>query len=228
LVAAEVARRLRHELDLEAVALGVAYVHPQEVSGEQRRLLAAGPGAHLDEHVACVVLVLRQERGGELARQRVDACARRGALVVGELAQRRVARQLVGGGEVGLGLAVFGVQRDRRLDVGALLRQRAKRVAVTARLGSGEQRVDFGEARVELLEAGADRGFHRIASPTAACVPSSPRTRGSISDADTGDAIRTTEACVPSFPRKRESSSDAAMDDAIRKMMEVTTGSRIR
>jgi hypothetical protein len=52
--------------------------------------------------------------------------------------------------------------------------------------------------------------------------------RGSISDADTGDAIRTTEACVPSFPRKRESSSDAAMDDAIRKMMEVTTGSRIR
>ena len=40
----------------------VALVHAEQVGGEQRRLFAAGAGAHLEDRVALVILVLRQQR----------------------------------------------------------------------------------------------------------------------------------------------------------------------
>ena len=39
----------------QPLPLGVARVHPEEVAGEQRRLVAAGAGADFEEHVALVV-----------------------------------------------------------------------------------------------------------------------------------------------------------------------------
>ena len=47
---------------MKRCALGVADVHPVELGGEQRGLLAAGAGPDLDDHVAVVVRVARQER----------------------------------------------------------------------------------------------------------------------------------------------------------------------
>ena len=57
------------ELGREAVALGVADVHPVELGGEQGRLVAAGAAADLHDHVAVVVRVARQEEDLQLLDQ---------------------------------------------------------------------------------------------------------------------------------------------------------------
>src|SRR6185503_9101379 len=62
LVAAELGVALRDDLDLPPLALGIARVHAEQVAGEQRRLVAAGPRAHCEEQVAVVVRVARQQR----------------------------------------------------------------------------------------------------------------------------------------------------------------------
>ena len=67
LVAAQVGLLRREHLGLPAAPLRVAQVHPQQVAGEQRRLLAALPGLDLDDHVLGVVGVARGEQLGELA-----------------------------------------------------------------------------------------------------------------------------------------------------------------
>jgi hypothetical protein len=50
-----------HDLDLPAPAFGVALVHAEELRREERGLVAARTGADLDEDVARIVGVLRQE-----------------------------------------------------------------------------------------------------------------------------------------------------------------------
>ena len=62
LEAAELGHALRDDLHLPAAALGIARVHAEHVAGKQRGLVAAGAGAHLDEQVAIVVRVARQQR----------------------------------------------------------------------------------------------------------------------------------------------------------------------
>jgi hypothetical protein len=52
------------------VLLGVAQVHPQQVAGEQRRLLAALPGLDLQDHVLAVVRITRQQQLAQLVLQR--------------------------------------------------------------------------------------------------------------------------------------------------------------
>ena len=61
-VAAVVGRLARQHLDLEAVALGVVLVHPVEVAGPEVRLLAALGALDLDDHVATLVRVARQQQ----------------------------------------------------------------------------------------------------------------------------------------------------------------------
>ena len=81
LVAAEVGLGGARHLGLPAAPLGVPQVHPQQVAGEQRRLLAALPGLDLDDHVLVVVRVAREQQlaqpglelgapGGQLGRPR--------------------------------------------------------------------------------------------------------------------------------------------------------------
>src|SRR5207249_4059504 len=55
-----------HHLDLPALALGVLRVHARQVSGEERRLVAARTRADLDEDVLVVVGVARQEQALQL------------------------------------------------------------------------------------------------------------------------------------------------------------------
>ena len=52
----------RQHLDLPAVALGEAGVHPEEIRGEERRLVAAGAGADFQDDVLGVVGILRDEQ----------------------------------------------------------------------------------------------------------------------------------------------------------------------
>ncbi len=56
-------------LELPALQVGVALVHAEQLGGEQRGLVAAGAGAHLEDGVARVGLVARQQQQLHLALQ---------------------------------------------------------------------------------------------------------------------------------------------------------------
>ena len=126
LVAAEVGLGRLDDLGLPAHPLGVAQVHPQQVAGEQRRLLAALPRLDLDDDVLVVVGVARQQQQAqpvlELAAPRLehrDLGAER-LVLVGQLAGRRqVAREL---GQRPLGLddrGQLGIALARRCAPGS-------------------------------------------------------------------------------------------------------------
>ena len=66
LEAADLGRRLREDLGREAALLRVAGQHLEQVAREQRRLVAAGPGADLDQHVLVVVGVALDHRQADL------------------------------------------------------------------------------------------------------------------------------------------------------------------
>ena len=106
LVAADLGRARRDQLEPPALRLGEALVHAQQVAGEQRRLVAAGAGADL-EHRGAVV--------GGVARQQLD---RQRALGLGQLVA-----DLLGLGrrhflELGLGGRV-GEHAVQHLELGA-------------------------------------------------------------------------------------------------------------
>ena len=50
------------DFELPALPLGVARVHPEEIGGEQRGLVASGPGADFEHDVLGVVRILRDEQ----------------------------------------------------------------------------------------------------------------------------------------------------------------------
>ncbi len=86
LVAADLALGDAVDLHLPAVQLGVALVHAEEVAGEQRRLVAAGAGAHLEDRRGVLVRVLRRQQQRH-RRARAPAGGRSSArkLLAGEL-----------------------------------------------------------------------------------------------------------------------------------------------
>ena len=97
LVAAEVGVLGVDDLGLPADALGVAQVHPQQVAGEQRGLLAALARLDLQDDVLVVVGVARDQQVLEPLLQPRDALLELGRL----LGERRVlGGQLLGGGQV--------------------------------------------------------------------------------------------------------------------------------
>ena len=72
LVAAEVGVDGVEDLGRPAAPLGVAQVHPQQVAGEQRRLLAALPRLDLEDDVLVVVGVAGQQQLAQPAGQLLD------------------------------------------------------------------------------------------------------------------------------------------------------------
>ena len=108
LVAAEVGLGRGEHLGLPAPALGVPQVHPQQVAGEQRRLLAALARLDLDDHVLGVVGIARGEQLGQPVLQLGDPVGETLGLV-GEAGvhRRQFARRLqVAAGRVEIGGAV--------------------------------------------------------------------------------------------------------------------------
>src|SRR4030081_3046780 len=59
----------RHHLDLPALQGGKALIHPEQVAGKKRGLVAAGAGADFQHDVAIVHRVLGQQRDADLLRQ---------------------------------------------------------------------------------------------------------------------------------------------------------------
>ena len=72
LEAARLGGRLREDVGGEAAQLGVAGQHLVEVAGEERRLVAAGAGADLDDHVLLVVRVPFDHRQADLLFERLE------------------------------------------------------------------------------------------------------------------------------------------------------------
>src|SRR5690606_27214413 len=141
LVAAVLALMRGQHLDAPAVLLRVARVHPEEVAGEQGRLVAAGPRADLEEQIRVVVRVLRHEMERELALAGLALLAKRGRLLLAELAHLRIlaARKLLGGGELLLELAVSREVAGDGLEPRVLPRELAEAVLVRDRLGRAQK-----------------------------------------------------------------------------------------
>ena len=85
-VATLLALALAHDLHAPPPRLRVPEVHPEEVSGEQGRLLASGAGPDLEERVAVVGRVHGDEQGAELLLDGVAGRLRLAELVPGEVA----------------------------------------------------------------------------------------------------------------------------------------------
>ena len=159
LVAAQVGLDGVEHLGPPAAALGVAQVHPQQVAGEQRRLLAALPGLDL-QHARRRRRAGRAGRAGR-ARRRLEHRDARGDLgglrgegwvLGGELAGRGLV--LAGGGELA------GCRDDRRqLGVAAAELARVRGVGVHG--GVGEGALQLGVLREHRVEG---RCAHRTPS----------------------------------------------------------------
>ena len=163
LVAAEVATRSRDITSVrQPLALGIAQVHARQVAGEQRRLVAAGAGADLEEGVALVVRVARQQRRLQLGVQPLEVGLRRrrsprramlGHLGVGQhLAARRRgrARAAGSGGSAATSCATSACSRDRL----------AVALHVAGDLRVGQRGVELGQAQARgVRTAGAGMSF---------------------------------------------------------------------
>ncbi|MGY4341489.1 hypothetical protein ACVWW3_006395 [Bradyrhizobium sp. LM2.9] len=72
LVAADAAFARRDHLDLPALKAREPLVHPEQIAGEQRGLVAAGAGADFQHHVAVVHGVLGQQSEADILDQVLD------------------------------------------------------------------------------------------------------------------------------------------------------------
>ena len=64
--------------------VGIALIHAEEIAGEQRRLLAAGAGAHFEDGALLVGGVLGQKLHFELPLELLDLGVERVKLLLGE------------------------------------------------------------------------------------------------------------------------------------------------
>ena len=135
--------------------LGIAAVHAEEVGRKQRRLVAAGTGAHLEDGALLVGGVLGQEMDAQFLLEVGHAL-----LEAGELLLRQLRKVLVGGGigderskvvTLGLGLAQGLNGGDDRVELGELLRQLNAGRLVDALAQLGLDRLPALNELVELL-----------------------------------------------------------------------------
>ena len=92
-----------HHVQREAPALGVHGVHPQQVGGKQRALLAADTGPDLQHHAFIVVGVFGQQQTLQLVLQPLPLRLGGGQLLLSQLPQLGVGQHVRGGGNIGLG-----------------------------------------------------------------------------------------------------------------------------
>jgi hypothetical protein len=128
----------------------IAAVHAEELGGEERRLVAAGAGADLEDDVLAVVRVLRDERLLDLSVERLALSGEARRLGLGQDAQLLVRRGLgrrhhfAGVGELSVDLAQLAEEGDDRVDLGERLADLAHRLGVGVDLRQGEPRGELG------------------------------------------------------------------------------------
>ena len=133
LVAAVLARAGRFDLDPPALAFGVARVHAEQVAGEDRRLVAAGAGAHFQVQVA---IVARHRAAPAAPAVRAPAARRRAlAAAISSSASSRssgIAAHRLGGGQVGARPGLVRPARSRPARSCANSRDSARKRSLSA------------------------------------------------------------------------------------------------
>ncbi len=120
LVAAGIALTLLEHLDLPAMDVGIALVHAEEIAGEQRRLVAAGPGTDLEDGTLLVSRVLGKEEHADPVGQRLDLLVERLRLLLGHRRHLRVADQRLEVVALGFSLPQVLDRLAHRFELGAL------------------------------------------------------------------------------------------------------------
>ena len=86
-----------HHLDLPALPLGVPGIHPEEIAGEQRRLVSTGARPDFEDHVLLVVRILRDQQHLDLVEQPIALDGQRGELLLRQLPHVGILQELLGG-----------------------------------------------------------------------------------------------------------------------------------
>ena len=175
LVAAVLAFVAAENLHLPAVVLDIALVHPEQVAGEQRGFVSAGPGPYFQKQVGVVIRV----RGHELEHQGLfpnlallqQGCKLRKAQVAcfGVIA----VAQFLRGPDVVQQSPVVGVGLDQGLQPGVLLCQAAKRRLIGNDFRPGQRLADLRVAIGQGLNPGFEGGCLFFGSAHDGC-PCSP------------------------------------------------------
>ena len=142
---AEIALARGQDLAAPALQIGVALVHAQEVAREQRRLVAAGAGADLQDRVLVVGRVLGQQQQPHLPLQLGQASRELALLRLHQIRHVGIARHRAELAQFALDRPVGLDGRHHRAEVGKFLGE----------LGVAAGR-DLGEQRLQLVAAGED------------------------------------------------------------------------
>ena len=152
LVAADLGRAFADDLAAPAAAFAVAQIHARQVAGEQRRFVAAGAGADLQEGVARVVRVARQQPGLQIGQQGLQVGLGRGDFVARQFAEFGVIEHRAAFGQVALAPFVLAELLHHLRDFGLLTRQAAVVGHVRQHLRIGQVRVQFGQTQSKPFE----------------------------------------------------------------------------
>ena len=167
---------MRQHLAAPALQVGIALVHAEQVAGEQRRLVAAGAGADLEDGALLVVGVLGQQQEPDLTLQLGQPASQLAPLLLGQLAHLGIAAASCSSSRKLALRILVGLDRlDHWPEVGELLGE----LRVFARLSLGQQRLQLVPPGQNLAEAVVERGRHaqppsRAASaswPSSSCSP---------------------------------------------------------
>src|SRR5882672_6595718 len=165
LVAAGIARRFGYDLHLPALAFRIARIHAKQIAREERRLVSTGSGADLEENVALIVGVPRQEQLLQLRFERGEPLAASLDLAFGVAFHLRIGEQLLRLGDMLLGVAILVEKLDNRPELRMLARKLAILVQVARRVFGRKKRVEVDQPLALLIELCRNTGLHRIREP---------------------------------------------------------------
>jgi hypothetical protein len=154
--------------DLEAPAMlgGVALVHAEEIGGEQRRLVAAGAGADLEDGVLLVGRVLGQQHALHRALQLRQALLERSSLFLGHRPHVGIGGHGLGVLEFALGLAPFVDCFDQWAEIGIFLGGRDELLGIE--IAGRQRRLQLGMTGGDLIEflkqGHGGRSLHKFAT----------------------------------------------------------------
>ena len=147
---AEPGFRHRHQLEAPALRLDVALVHAEQIAAEERGFVPAGAGANLEDGVALVGFVRRQEEKLERLLLGGHRRHQRGALVLRQRPHLGLALGVLGHGLQLVGLVAGGAQRRDRLHDGRKLGVLARELRELGGRRRGHRRERLAELPVAL------------------------------------------------------------------------------
>src|SRR5207245_2945590 len=133
-------------LDLPAAPLRVAAVHAEQLRGEQRRLVAPGAGAYLEDDVLLVVRIPGKEQGAQLRLQEIPPGFQSLELLPGHRLHLLVAQKRLGLADLPQDVLELAELRDDLLELGVAL----GRLAVTLLVGDEGRIAHLAGQRSEL------------------------------------------------------------------------------